>query len=225
MGLIETLQSWFGKPSRTSRRRKRRSTDRSVYDPVARRSPQMTNAASDSATATSSSTTSTAAHELDRSTESVRAEAQARGASLNGDSRSGQSRTGDTTSGRPRGQRSKNGRAQNGDLRSTATPDTNPAASMSTYSNGFAWTSAEAAAAQSVRVDRPTPDVTTEPASSKIETVPRKDETVTEQPGSDGPPVQVLMEGGLADLKRISKHLSSVGVESQIVMPPGGCNT
>ncbi len=225
MGLFETLQSWFGKPSRTSRRRKRKSNDRSVYDPVARRSPRMMNAASDSATATASSRTSTAAHELDRSTESVRAEAQARGASPIGSSRAGQSRTGDTTSGRPGSQSSKNGRAQNRDLRSAATPDTNPAASMSTYSNGFAWTSAEAAAAQSTNVDRPTPDVTAEPATSKSETVPRKDETVTEQPGSDAPPVQVLMEGGLADLKKISKHLSSVGVESQIVMPPGGCNT
>lgn len=39
------------------------------------------------------------------------------------------------------------------------------------------------------------------------------------------PPVAVLSKGSITDLKRMSKFLASVGVESQLVMPPGGCGT
>lgn len=37
--------------------------------------------------------------------------------------------------------------------------------------------------------------------------------------------VQVLTQGPLTDLKRIAKYLTSVGIDSQLIMPPGGCGT
>lgn len=41
----------------------------------------------------------------------------------------------------------------------------------------------------------------------------------------EAPAVQVLVQGPLTDLKRTARYLASVGVESQLIMPPGGCGT
>ena len=52
--------------------------------------------------------------------------------------------------------------------------------------------------------------------------------SATSPPGfshAASPAVQVLTQGPLTDLKRISKYLASAGVESQLLMPPGGCGT
>ena len=43
--------------------------------------------------------------------------------------------------------------------------------------------------------------------------------------GATTPAVQVLTQGPINDLKRIAKFLTSLGIESQLVMPPGGCGT
>jgi len=39
------------------------------------------------------------------------------------------------------------------------------------------------------------------------------------------PAVQVLSQGPLTDLKRLAKYLAAAGVESHLLMPPGGCGT
>ena len=39
------------------------------------------------------------------------------------------------------------------------------------------------------------------------------------------PAVQVLTQGPLTDLKRVSKYLASIGVSSHLLRPPGGCGT
>lgn len=36
---------------------------------------------------------------------------------------------------------------------------------------------------------------------------------------------QVLVQGGLADLKRVTKLLEQQSIDSQIIVPPSGCNT
>ena len=42
---------------------------------------------------------------------------------------------------------------------------------------------------------------------------------------TEAPPVTILTQGPLTDLKRMSRYLASTGIESQLVMPPGGCGT
>ncbi len=36
---------------------------------------------------------------------------------------------------------------------------------------------------------------------------------------------QVLVQGGLVDLKRVTQILEQQSIDSQIVVPPSGCNT
>lgn len=44
--------------------------------------------------------------------------------------------------------------------------------------------------------------------------------------GEDVPlDVQTLVQGGLTELKRISAVLEKNGIDSQIIVPPSGCNS
>lgn len=61
-------------------------------------------------------------------------------------------------------------------------------------------------------------------ATSPGATAPHAPGAAPHAPG-ELPAVQVLLQGPLTDLKRTTRFLASVGIESQIIMPPGGCGT
>ena len=50
----------------------------------------------------------------------------------------------------------------------------------------------------------------------------KSEDTTSPEAGFD---TQVLVQGGLADLKRITRLLQAQSVDSQIIVPPSGCNT